>query len=279
MKIIWLLALFSLSACTHIPTRQERNETALDLATQAGWQKEYIETDNFILASFLPKTPATAETLTIYLEGDGFAWINSLTPSEDPTPIDPLALKLALRDDSPAIYLARPCQFITNEYNKNCSKKYWTGSRYSAEVIQSTNQAIDQIKHRFKVNKFILVGYSGGGAVACLVAARRTDVARLITIAGNIDHRAWTMGNHLSPLLGSLNPADEWMYLQNIPQTHYVGGKDQVIGEYVARSFVSHFSDNQTRSIIIIPEYDHHCCWIEKWPALKNMNVTATVKN
>jgi len=279
MKTLWLLALFSLAACTHIPTGQERNESAVELATNSGWQKEFVETDNFILAAFLPKTLATTETLTIYIEGDGFAWVNSSTPSDDPTPTDPLALKLALRDDTPAVYLARPCQFIADEQNKNCARKYWTGSRFSAEVIQSTSQAIDQIKNRFKASKVILVGYSGGGAVAALVAARRTDVARLITIAGNIDHHAWTNENHISPLSGSLNPADEWIYLQHVPQTHYVGGKDQVIGEYVARSYASHFPSNLTPSIVIIPEYDHHCCWLDRWSALKNAADAITIKN
>jgi pimeloyl-ACP methyl ester carboxylesterase len=279
MKIVWLFVLASLSACTHIPTVQERNESAAELAAHAGWKKEFIETDHFTLASFLPTTLTTTETLTIYIEGDGLAWFNSSTPSEDPTPMNALALKLALRDDSPSIYLARPCQFITDENNKNCAKKYWTGSRFSAEVIESTNQAIDQIKHRFKVNRFILVGYSGGGAVAALVAARRTDVARLITIAGNIDHRAWTKENHISPLSDSLNPADEWIYLQHLPQLHYVGGKDQVIGEYVARSYAAHFPSNLTLSIVIIPEFDHHCCWLEKWPALKNSTVISVIKN
>jgi hypothetical protein len=277
MKVAWLLALVSLTACTHIPTGQERNESAIELAAKAGWQKEYIETDNFTLAAFLPNTRATTETLTIYIEGDGFAWVNSTTPSDDPTPMDPLALKLALRDDTPAVYLARPCQFMAEEKNKNCSKKYWTGSRFSAEVIQSTNQAIDQIKHWFEAKKLILVGYSGGGAVAALVAARRADVARLITIAGNLDHRTWTKENHISPLSDSLNPADEWIYLQHIPQTHYVGGKDQVIGEYVARSYASHFPSKLTPSIVIIPEYDHHCCWLEKWPVLKNASEASTI--
>lgn len=270
MKIFWLSVLLVLTACTHIPTQIERSESAIVLAAKASWKKEFIETDFFTLVSFQPQKSATADTLTIYIEGDGFAWINSSTPSDDPTPMDPLALKLALRDDAPAVYLARPCQFASDEQKKNCSKKYWTDSRFSTEVIKSTNQAIDQIKHRFEAKKLILVGYSGGGAVAALIAARRSDVARLITIAGNIDHRAWTRENHITPLSGSLNPADEWIYLQHIPQTHFVGGKDQVIGEYVARSYASHFSGNLTPSIVVIPEFDHHCCWLEKWPELKN---------
>jgi hypothetical protein len=44
--------------------------------------------------------------------------------------------------------------------------------------------------------------------VASLVAARRHDVVRLVTVAGNLDHLAWTTLHGVSPLTGSLNPAD-----------------------------------------------------------------------
>jgi dienelactone hydrolase len=217
--------------------------------------------------------------LTIYIEGDGLAWLNSSTPSDDPTPMDPLALKLALRDDAPSAYLARPCQYAADDRKKSCAQKYWTHSRFSEEVIQSGNQAIDQIKHKFAAKKLVLVGYSGGGAVAALIAARRLDVARLITIAGNIDHLAWTRKYHLSPLSGSLNPADEWIYLQHIPQTHFIGGKDEVIGGYVARSYASHFPADLQPSIVVVPQYDHHCCWVDNWPALKKDAVSGKSHN
>jgi hypothetical protein len=45
--------------------------------------------------------------------------------------------------------------------------------------------------------------------VAALVAARRTDVDRLVTVAGNLDPTAWAVYQHIQPLTGSLNPADE----------------------------------------------------------------------
>ncbi|GAB2181920.1 hypothetical protein DLREEDagrD3_21430 [Denitratisoma sp. agr-D3] len=47
--------------------------------------------------------------------------------------------------------------------------------------------------------RLTLVGYSGGAAA--LLAARCSDVVRLVTIAGNLDHRAWTRYHHITTLL------------------------------------------------------------------------------
>jgi hypothetical protein len=269
-QLLLLLVLW-LSACSTLPSPSERAEVAELLAAQAGWKKVSIDTDHFTLLAYLPSMIKSTETLTIYIEGDGFAWVNASTPSFDPTPINPLALKLALLDNVPSAYLARPCQFV-HEKQRNCSQKYWTSHRFSPEVIHSTSQAIDQIKHQFGAEKLIFVGYSGGGAVAALVAAQRQDVMRLITIAGNLNHQAWTSTHHLSPLVGSLNPADNWQPLQAIAQTHFVGGKDQEMGEFVAQTYAAKYPAALKPNIIVMPDFDHYCCWQAHWPELKNQN-------
>jgi hypothetical protein len=66
-------------------------------------------------------------------------------------------------------------------------------------VISASNQAVDALKQRYGAQEIVLVGYSGGGAVAALVAARRTDVVRLVTVAGNLDHLAWTHLHSVPP--------------------------------------------------------------------------------
>ena len=101
--------------------------------------------------------------------------------------------------------------------------------------------SVTQLKYRFGAKSVALVGYSGGGAVVALVAAGRTDVVKLTTVAGNLDHAEWTKKHMISPLSGSLNPADYWRRLVDIPQVHYVGGRDEIIG--LARSIVSHVID------------------------------------
>ena len=260
-----------LAGCAFSPfnSLEQRRAQASKLATDVGWQRFTLDAGVFALAAFIPANLIHADTLTIYIEGDGRAWINSTWASFDPTPRDPLALRLALRDPSGnAVYLARPCQFVINENRRNCEAKYWTSHRFAPEVIESGNQAVNILKARYGADKIMLVGYSGGGAVAALIAARRDDVALLVTVAGNLDHVFWTASHGISPLSGSLNPADAAKNLQQVPQRHYVGARDVIIDERVARAYAARFETNNAPSIIVIPEFDHHCCWIDIWPDL-----------
>ena len=267
-RMLMLATVLWLSACAHLPTPGERAAQAQQLAGPAAWQALDLPAGDFTLRAYLPAAPRPTPTLTVYIEGDGLAWIGSSTPSLDPTPLNPVGLKLALRDPAPAAYLARPCQYVGAGQGA-CTQKYWTGQRFAPEVIRATDQAVGQLKQRFGAERLVLVGYSGGGAVAALVAARRQDVAELITVAGNLDHRTWTERQGLTPLAGSLNPADEWRSLQTVPQRHYVGGRDRIIGEYVARAYAARFPARAAPEVIMEPEFDHHCCWVERWPALK----------
>lgn len=267
-QLIIVLLIFFIVACSSTPSQIERNNLAQQLTSQHGWAKSALETDHFILQAFLPTVLNKAKTLTIYLEGDGLAWVNASTPSINPTPINPLALKLAVLDTNPAVYLARPCQYVEEHQSKNCIQKFWTSHRFSPEVIVSTNQAIDQIKHKFGAQKLILVGYSGGAAVAALAAAKRNDVVKLVTVAGNLDHAHWAKQHHLSPLSGSLNPADAWLHLQEIPQHHYVGGRDSIIDEDIALSYAKQFKTKINIDISVLPTFDHHCCWESIWPSI-----------
>lgn len=230
------------------------------------WTGERIEAAPFALQVFYPASLATAPTLSIYIEGDGLAWVGSSSVSTDPTPLNPLALKLALKDAGPAAYLARPCQYVLREDPVGCESKFWTSHRFAEEVVAASDAAVEVLKQRFHAQHLRLVGFSGGGAVAALVAARRQDVTELITIAGNLDHRAWTDGHHLSPLAGSLNPADFSASLARLPQTHFIGGKDQTVGEAVARAYARRFPPAQRPRLVVMPDFDHHCCWVEAWP-------------
>lgn len=189
-----------------------------DLAQNENWQKVVLQGSPFDLVAYLPGQIRPADQLTIYIEGDGLAWRSRTRPSDNPTPIDPLAFKLAIKHPKGnATYLARPCQFSDHQ-EKSCTQKYWTDARFSEEVINPTNHAIDQLKKRFQAKELILVGYSGGGAIAALITAKRDDVKHLITIAGNLDHRSWTDKHHLSPLTGSLNPAERINALKEVKQ-------------------------------------------------------------
>jgi len=239
------------------------------LTAQAGWKKSSIAADTFNLTAFTPTEFEPSDMLTIYIEGDGLSWLSRSRPSTDPTPRNPIGLRLAMRHPQGlAVYLARPCQYVDADAARNCKQTYWTNGRFSEAVIASSDQAIDVLKHRFSARKLILVGYSGGGAVAALVAARRSDVVQLVTIAGNLDHQAWTTMHHVQPLDASLNPSEAWQSLTTIPQRHFVGEKDEVVSRAVADSYASKFPQTQSPAIIEIPGFDHACCWVEQWDAI-----------
>ncbi len=268
MKILLILLSLCLAACTNFPSPAERHSHADTLAHTHGWKAVTLPAGAFKLVAYLPEEPSLAEPLAIYIEGDGFAWISGSQASDDPTPRDPLTLRLALaHPEGNSAYLARLCQYVDAEAS-GCSSRYWTEMRFAPEVIAATNQAIDRLKQAFNASRLTLVGYSGGGTVAALAAARRTDVERLVTVAGNLDQRAWTTYHRIRPLTGSLNPADEVDALRNVRQWHFVGGRDRNITPELVQGFVNLFPENLRPVIQVEPEFDHQCCWASNWPRL-----------
>jgi hypothetical protein len=259
-----------LAGCTTLPAPKERASNADLLASEKGWHSDVLKTDLFSFRVYETARPSESEIITIYIEGDGLSWISRDRPSANPTPINPIGLKLALQSQYPAVYLARPCQFINLTLESNCNKKYWTSHRFSSEVIASANNAIQQIKAKYQAKRIILIGYSGGGTVAALIAARRSDIKQLITIAGNLDIQMWAKRHHLTPLEGSLNPADYYSNLESIKQIHLVGGADTNISIAETTSYVQRFTIHSNINVIVIDEFNHHCCWVEDWRKITN---------
>jgi hypothetical protein len=259
--------LLLLVACAgHSP--QKRAQHINDLASAQGWQRLRVPTDPFILTAYVPTQRTSAPLLTIYIEGDGFAWQTPYKPSDDPTPHHPVALELALQHPKAAAYLARPCQQVAAADWGRCQPSFWTHQRYAAEVIAASNEAVSALKARFNAEQLMLVGFSGGAAVAALVAARRDDVVRLVSVAGNLDIQAWTDLHRLAPLRGSLNPADHWHQLQHISQLHFVGGRDTVITPALVSAYLHRFPPDRRPPMRVLPGLDHNCCWADQWPQL-----------
>ncbi len=254
-----------MQGCLTLPDAEERKHSAMKLAADHGWTFRQWQTSGFVLAGFGP-LQIKASSLRIYIEGDGLAWVSSRRPSKNPTPVRPVALELALLDAQPSVYLARPCQYVTPD--ASCAMKYWTSHRYGEEVIESTSNAISAIKKYYGVQNLELLGFSGGAAVAALVAARRDDVTRLVTVAGNMDHVFWTNLHRVSPLTGSLNPADFAGRLSKIPQVHFVGQDDDNVSLEVLRSYQRRIPETNNMITSIVPDFDHQCCWADGWKSL-----------
>ena len=259
-----------LAACASAPpTPEARLAMATSLTDPAGWSMAILPTGTFHLASFQPREQRAGDSLTIYIEGDGMAWISRTRPANDPTPKNPVALKLALRHDAgPVAWLGRPCQYVLEVDTPICERQFWTSARFADEVVRATDDAISKLKQAHGAKELVLVGFSGGGAVAALVAARRTDVTRLVTVAGNLDHDLWTRSHKISPLRGSLNPADFWSSLIGVKQLHLVGGEDRIIDKNIAESFRSRFPESGKPEVRVIRGFSHSCCWEQRWPEL-----------
>ncbi len=183
-----------------------------------------------------------------------------------------MALSLAMQDPSPAVvYLGRPCQYVRGLAREGCGdNRWWTSHRFAPEVMRSTHAALDTLKHRFHASRLELVGYSGGGTVAAVVAAQRQDVQRLVTVAGNLDPAAWTRINRLSPMAALQNPADMASQLAHVSQWHVAGKADTVIPPAIGQSYQQRFVSTPVPTVKVLDGFDHQCCWVQAWPALLN---------
>lgn len=264
--VVMLIGLV-LTGCAHLPTPSEREQRAEALARPAGLLREAVPTGSFTLTSFTRITRPDLP-LSVYIEGDGFAFLSRSQPSADPTPLKAQALALAAADPAPnVIYLARPCQFTPQHLNPACKVAYWTSKRFAEEAVAAMNQAVSHFAKRVPGQPLTLIGFSGGGAMAALIAARRTDVISLRTVAGNLDTVEFNRLHKTTPMSGSLNAIDIAPRLRNLPQLHYYGAADTVVPGAIAQRFARATAGNCTQ-VRAVPGMSHNGDWAQLWPTL-----------
>ena len=221
-----------------------------------GWTSFEVVAGSRILAAAWKDDPAAGDLLTVVIEGDGIAHDSQGRPSADPTLKDPLGFRIAQAwPQGPVAWLGRPCQYVTDPA---CTPADWTTGRYSEAAVSASSLAIDALKRRSGAKRLRLMGWSGGGTMAALVAARRTDVAVLVTLAAPLDLAAWAAWHGASPLAGSLDPAAVTLP-PGVVQLHVLGRFDPVVppalGEPAARRLGG--------TVLVWPE-KHTCCWAKR---------------
>lgn len=248
-----------------------RRAAALAAAQSAGLEPRLIAADAFDLSARLRRGGKTGGRLAVFIEGDGNAWETRFRPSADPTPRRPVALELATRSGLPAVaYLARPCQEVPEGRRRNCHVAFWTSHRFAPDVVAATGQALDRLKAAAGADSLLLVGFSGGAAVALLAASERSDVAAVVTVSGVLDHRAWTTLHEVTPLAGSLDPRDRLDRLAAVPQVHVVGSDDTVVPPALVRDFAGRIiARGGTAPVVEVAGADHNCCWANQWPEVE----------
>lgn len=204
---------------------------------------------------------ADGAPVLVFLEGDGTPWTHGgRRPAEDPGPHQPLAFHLFLQTPLPAWYITRPCYSGTRD--ADCEPRFWTSARYSPAVVDSLASAIADRHAAEGRPQLILVGYSGGGVLAVLVAAR-LGARGVITIASNLDTGAWVERHRYLPLADSLNPATQPR--SGVPHVLLTGSRDR----NVPLSSVAGYLQRNPGTVVMPRDgFDHRCCWTEQWPQI-----------
>lgn len=253
-----LTVLLSVQGCMQKSVWLDQNAEAL------GFAVETLRSDQFQHRIYKHNQKGNAKRLHVYLDGDGQPWIAGKLVSNDPTPENPLILELMALDSSPAIYLGRPCYHGFSS-DPLCDSALWTSHRYSSQVVNSLYLAVRVYLEREGFDEVVLIGFSGGGSLAMLLAEQLKEARVVVTVAGNLDIDGWTRHHRYTPLGGSLNPARQAALNPEISQYHLVGKKDENIPFHLVQEAIRL---QPGASLLMFEGFDHACCWATIWPAL-----------
>ncbi|MGO1248102.1 MAG: alpha/beta fold hydrolase [Oceanisphaera sp.] len=190
-----------------------------------------LPAENFILAA--AERRAGGNHATVFIEGDGQPWIaGGRTLASDPTPKNiPMLARLltptnfALTPGS-MLYLGRPCYFRMGP-SEVCHPALWSFSRYSTRVVNAMSEGLRLwLDNQHQDMKVTLVGHSGGGVLALLIAEEVAAVNAVITYAAPIDIDVWAKQHNFTPLFDSLNPANINTWRPDVQRTLIFGSKD-----------------------------------------------------
>lgn len=237
----------------YIITLTSCSKNIVQLAKEHQFQSKYIQTSSFKIRSF--EKINSHNSVNIYIEGDG--------RGRDPSPVISTTFELATIDSNPnVIYLARPCQLSPSDLQSVCTSYDWQQGRYSKKIISSISEVLDQ----YKFKKINLIGFSGGGAIAVLVAAQRNDISSIKTVAGNLDLIEMDRYHKTIPLTGSLDPMSVATKINHIPQLHFSGSEDQIVPLQVTKNYVAKSNSDKVKYIIV--KAKHNSGWYKIWPEL-----------
>ena len=263
LKIIGICVLISLSVtllgCVSTPAQHIAQQ-----AKAYGFVREVVSGDRFTHIVYLNHVTSDSKVLHVYLEGDGSPWLHGRIVAADPTPRNPVMLRLMALDKGPSLYLGRPCYHgLADE--PQCKPELWTHGRYSNAVLTSMAAALERFMYAGAFENLALFGYSGGGTLAMLLAERFPQTHSVVTLAGNLDPDAWATLHGYNPLRSSLNPTRQPPLNRGIRQLHFAGGQDSNIPAEMIRSAVTH---QYNAGFVIFARFDHTCCWEQLWPSV-----------
>lgn len=247
-----------MSSCASV---SDRKDIANKLIKESGYESSVISSRPFkLFSSYKIAANQKHNTITIVIEGDGYSWVNRHTVSDDPTPKDPVGLKIASSIEEPAVYLARPCQYVSDPM---CNQSVWSSHRFSSSVIQSYMDAFNQLKVEYNNSDFHVVAYSGGAFIALVLAAQRDDISKVSTVAGVLDPNAWTDFHDISALSHNYVVDDLMEHSGHVDFNHMCGGKDDIVPCSHAYDFADRaiHKDLKNHQIVAYEKERHDTLW------------------
>ncbi len=266
--LLMLAGLLMLTACAAPATRLDHQAQSL------GMQAGIVEGDRFKHRTYSQQEPCAGGRLHVYLEGDGLAWLPGNRVSLDPTPPHSCLMPLMAMDTASAVYLGRPCYHgFANE--RGCHPSLWTQGRYGEQIIQSMVKALLGIMPERKCQA-VLIGYSGGGAMAMLIASRMSERIRgVVTLAGNLNVEDWTTRHGYAALDQSKDPAHLPPLPPSLFQIHVAGGKDDNIPATV---IATEAARQKGARYLLVPQLAHDCPEPKLWNGILT-GITLLEKN
>lgn len=195
--------------------------------------------------------------VVVFIEGDGQPWETRYRVAFDPTPDQPLMLHWFQQSEYASLYLGRPCYY--GLVDPACAPYWYTHGRYSEQVVASMADALSQSVGDRPV---VLIGHSGGGTLAVLMAELLPNLLGVVTVAGNLQVASWVDYHNYSELLGSQDPESVIPQDRDIVEKHFYSANDRIIlGEWV-RAYSSVRANAES---MILDAPDHNIGWKPYW--------------
>ena len=254
-RLVAAVCLVAVCGCVLRPDWQK-------LASDGQLETRWLDSGRFrhlVLANGVP-----GKQLRIYIEGDGGPWIRETRVSVDPTPSNPVLLRLMHGATHPAVYLGRPCYF-GSATDRGCGPRLWTFERYGRTVVDSMCEAANRVTREYAAESVHLIGYSGGGAIVVGMSGCTERLVSLTTIAGNLDPEAWTRHHGYSPL-DDLSPLENATRATGtIDESHWQCRGDLNIPPPITDNY---FVMREGAARHIVDDCSHATGWERYWPAV-----------
>jgi len=212
--------------------------------------------------------------MIVAIEGDGRPWRTRYQVALDPTSPAPVLSAWLSQTQLPVLYIGRPCyhggqqinppeppvQITGLLVNRQCDPYWYTFGRYSQVVVTSLVEVINRLQPE---GCLILLGHSGGGTLAMLIARELTRVQALVTLSGNLSVSRWQQYHQFTPLVGSLDPAMLSPLSRRVEQFHLAAsGDEQILPQWVEDEAVRQQGEYQ------LWELPGHKSWSQHWSQL-----------